>query len=123
MGYIEMLHLYHEFSRNVRTGDLDLYILCLPKITDNFFAFIHHNYAKWLVLFNDNSLKIKITYSKTNKKLKNGCFSLKRTKKVFKTASRYQSGRNNQRGCRRPKGWISAIIIFLLSKDELKDIT
>ena len=29
MGYIIMLHLYHEFSRSIRTGDLDLYIYCL----------------------------------------------------------------------------------------------
>ena len=24
MGYVDMLHLYHEFSRSIRTGDLDL---------------------------------------------------------------------------------------------------
>ena len=29
MGYIDMLHLFQEFSRRVRTGDLDLYTYCL----------------------------------------------------------------------------------------------
>ena len=28
MGYIDMVHLYHEFSRSIRTGDLQLYIHC-----------------------------------------------------------------------------------------------
>ena len=32
MCYIEMIHLYHEFIRSIRTGDLDLYIYCLPKL-------------------------------------------------------------------------------------------
>ena len=36
MGYIEMLHLYQEFSWSIRTGDLDLYIDGLPKITKYF---------------------------------------------------------------------------------------
>ena len=32
MGYINMLHLYHEFSRSIGKGDLNLYIqLTLDK--------------------------------------------------------------------------------------------
>ena len=83
MGYIEMLHLYHEFSRSTRTRDLDLYFHCLPKTTNYFFAFNHRNYAKWLVLFHDNLLKLKITHPEVHKEFKNGCFSLKRTKNLF----------------------------------------
>ena len=36
MCYIEMIHLYHEFIRSIRTGDLDLYIYCLPKLASFF---------------------------------------------------------------------------------------
>ena len=83
MGYIKMLHPYHEFSRSIRTGDLDLYIFCLPKITNNFLVFNHHNYARWFVLFHDNLLKLKITHTETYIELKNGFFSLNRTTKPF----------------------------------------
>ena len=83
MGYIEMLHLYHEFSRSIQTGDLDLYIHCLPKITNCFFTFNHHNYARWLVLFHNNLLKLKTTHLEVHKEFISRCFSLKRTKKPF----------------------------------------
>ena len=91
LGYIKMLHLYHKLSRSIWTGDLDLYILCLPKITNHFFVFNHHNYARWFVLFHDNLLKLKITHTETYIELntetyielKNGFFSLKRTTKPF----------------------------------------
>ena len=43
VGYIDMLHVYHEFSRSIWTGDLDLYIHCLPKITNYFLSFNYHN--------------------------------------------------------------------------------
>ena len=32
MGYITLVNLYHEFSRSIRSGDLQLYIHCLPKL-------------------------------------------------------------------------------------------
>ena len=31
INYVNMIHLYHEFSRSIRTGDLDLFIAGLPK--------------------------------------------------------------------------------------------
>ena len=42
------------------------------------FAFNHHNYAIWLVLFHDILLKLKITHPEVHKEFKNGCFSLKK---------------------------------------------
>ena len=35
----------HDFSRNIRPRDLDLFISSLPKITNYFFAFSQPNYA------------------------------------------------------------------------------
>ena len=44
---------------------------------------------RWLLLLFENLLQSKITHAEIHKKLKNGCFSLKRTEKtVFKIASR-----------------------------------
>ena len=44
-----MLHLYHEFIRSIRSGDLELYIYCLLRISNCFFNFKYPNYARWLV--------------------------------------------------------------------------
>ena len=43
--YVYLIHLYHNFTRSVRTGDLDFFISCLPEITNIFFAMNHLNYA------------------------------------------------------------------------------
>ena len=52
--YNEMLHLYYKFSRSIHDGNLDLSILCLPKVFNHFFVFNHNNYARWFSLFHDN---------------------------------------------------------------------
>ena len=56
MGYMEMLHFYHEFSE---TKYLDLYILCLAKTTNQLFVIDHLNYTSSLVLFYDNFTETK----------------------------------------------------------------
>ena len=50
-GFVNMLHLYHEFLRSIRAGDLDLYIYCLQRMTALFFTFNHQNYSHWLTQF------------------------------------------------------------------------
>ena len=41
MGYVDMLYLCHEFSRSIRTRDLDFYIYCLQGTTALFSTFKH----------------------------------------------------------------------------------
>ena len=81
--YIQMIRLYHEFTRSLRTGDLELYIQCLPKITNYFFSLNHPNYARWLVRYEDNLLKLKESHPEVYAEFKEGCFSLRRTEKAF----------------------------------------
>ena len=81
--YIEMLHLYHEFIRSIRLGDLELYIYGLPQITNYFFTFNHPNYARWLVRYHDDLLKLSETHKDFYDEFKKGCFGIKRTKKDF----------------------------------------
>ena len=83
MGSVDMLHLYHEFSRSIRTGDLDLYIYCLQQMTALFFTFNHQNYSRWLTVYHDKLLKLKNSHCDIYEELKNGCFSLKQTSKPF----------------------------------------
>ena len=56
MDYVKMLHLYHEFSKSIRTGDLDLYIYCLQRMTALFLTFSHQNYSRWLTVYHDKLL-------------------------------------------------------------------
>ena len=47
MKYVQIIHVYHEYSRSLREGDLHGYISCLPKFTIMFFALSHPSYARW----------------------------------------------------------------------------
>jgi hypothetical protein len=47
MIYVQLIGLYHDLSRAVRTGNHQLYIFVLPHIVKVFFAFNHQNYARW----------------------------------------------------------------------------
>ena len=83
IGYTEWMHLYHEHIRSIRIGDFDLYIYCLPKFASLFFALNHQNYARWLVRYHDNLLKLSETHPDVYMDFKEGCFAIKRTQKDF----------------------------------------
>ena len=72
LGYIKMIQLYHTFIRSIRTGDLQLYIYCLPLLANYFFTFNHPNYARWLVRYHDNLLKLKDTHPEVHQEFENG---------------------------------------------------
>ena len=60
MKYVQLIHVYHEYSRSLREGDLHGYISCLPKFTNMFFALNHPNYARWTVKYhNKDNLAVK----------------------------------------------------------------
>ena len=82
-GYIRMVQLYHDYTRSIREGDFQLYIYCLPKLSDYFFGFNHINYAKWLVRFHDNLLKLNDTHPEVYNEFTKGCFGIQRTTKRF----------------------------------------
>ena len=60
--YVNIIQLYHVFSRSIRTGDLELFISMSPKITNFFFALNQPTYARWTVKYHDNLFK---TYRNT----------------------------------------------------------
>ena len=64
--YVYLIHLYHKFTRSVRTGDLDLLfrfiVSCLPEITNIFFAMNNLNYARWLVKYYYSIIKFPDTH-------------------------------------------------------------
>ena len=83
MGYVKTLHLCHEFSRGIRTGDLDLYIYCLQQMIALFFMLNQQNYSHWLTVYHDKLLKLKDSHPTIYEEFKNCCFSLKQTSKSF----------------------------------------
>ena len=82
-SYISLMHLYHRYSRSVRTGDLEGYTNTLLQMANYFFALNHHNYARWTVKYHDNLLKLKETHPEIYEEFKDGLFSVKRTNKPF----------------------------------------
>ena len=46
--YVQLIHVYHEYNKNLREEDLHGYIFCL-KFTNMCFALNHPNYARRIV--------------------------------------------------------------------------
>ena len=83
MKYINPMPIYNNFTRSFRTGDFELYIACLPKITNLFLAFNHVNYARWLVKYYDAIIKLPYKHVEVYKDFKNIWFGVKRTTNSF----------------------------------------
>ena len=83
MSYVRIIDLYHIFSRAVRTGDYLLYIFILPQFMSLFFVFNHQNYARWLVHFHNNLLRMEDTHPGITEEFQRGLLSIRRTEKPF----------------------------------------
>ena len=81
--YIDLMNIYRLLCRATRTGNFNLYLYCLPKITSFFFCFNHQNYARYLTLYKSNLLQLDSTHPEVYQDFANGLFSLARTKKNF----------------------------------------
>ena len=114
-SYIHFMHLYRDFTRSIRIGDLEVFISCLPKLTNIFFAssnpnyprmgdlevFIsrlpkltniffassHSNYPRWLVKYYDSILKLNETHPEVYNEIKQGWFAIRRTQKPFSSTA------------------------------------
>ena len=81
--YVNMMHLYHEFVRSIRVGDIHLYMSCLPKMSAFFFVFNHLNYCRYLLQHYSNLKNLRNTHPEVWNEYKNGGFSIRRTSKPF----------------------------------------
>ena len=87
MKYVEMIHLYQDFSRSAGTGDFNTYILSITKITI-FFGLNQPNYARWLVKYHSNLLLEPNTQPEVYEGFKKGMFGIKRSSKSFSRSPR-----------------------------------
>ena len=83
MKYEEVIHLYHDFSRCVCTGDFNIYVSSIPKTTNYFFALNQPSYACWLVKYHNNLLVAPDTHPEVYQEFKKGMFGIKRSSKSF----------------------------------------
>ena len=117
-----MIHLYNEFIRSIRVGNIELYTYCLPKIGNLFFAFNHPNYAQWILRYLDNILKLRkthpIIYEEFKKRL---VFLIKNNKIIFCSTNRSYLRTNNKCRCSKPKNWDRFINKFNFRRQRWTD--
>lgn len=81
--YVNLIKLFQEFSRSIRTGDFELYVSCLPQIATLMFYFNHQNYARWIVRFYNNLVNVENTHPGLKETLVKGGISIRRNEKSF----------------------------------------
>ena len=74
---------YHTLVRSIRTGDFEMFVSILPTNTNYFFALNQQNYARWMVKYHENLLKLPQTHPAVYEDFKKGLFGIKRTPKAF----------------------------------------
>ena len=83
MKYINIIHDYHMLVRSIQTGDFEMFVSILPTITNYLFALSQQNYARWMVKYHENLLKLPQTHPAVYEDFKKGLFGIKRTPKAF----------------------------------------
>ncbi|CAG5085062.1 Protein of unknown function [Cotesia congregata] len=81
--YINFINYYYLLNRSIRTGDFEIFKYVLPKIANLFFVLNQPNYARWLVKYHDNLLKIGETHPEISEAMKKGYLGIQRTDKSF----------------------------------------
>ena len=82
-GYIFAINILEAFKLEIL-----IYISTVFRNSQVcFFALNHQNYARWLVRYHDNLLKLSETYQEVYKDFQEGCFAIKRTQKDFSAFS------------------------------------
>lgn len=83
MNFIQLVNFYLLLSKSIRVGDFKLFCYILPKMTNLFFIFNQPNYARWMVKYHDNILKLDETHPDLKIDFESGSFGIKRTSKNF----------------------------------------
>lgn len=81
--YTQAIDNYLIMNAGVRRTDLQLFMSALPKIANCFFYFNQQNYARYIVKYFDNLIKVEKTHPGLRDELVNGSFGIQRTDKSF----------------------------------------
>ena len=83
MMYVCLVEKFMIFNRACRTNDIILFIYALEQIIPVLFAGNRPNYSRWMVRYHLNLLNAENTHPGVMNMLKDGAFSVRRTKKPF----------------------------------------
>lgn len=83
MMYVKFIDYYLLLNTSIRSSNFEIYKLALLKIVNLFFVFRQQNYARYLVKYLDNLIKVDETHPGLREKFEKGSFGMKRTKKPY----------------------------------------
>ena len=83
MIYVKEVETYLLLHRGMKENDIELYAFSLFQLTGLFFKTNHPNYSRWMTLFALQLANLKVDNPKVYNVLRNGAFSVNRTKKPF----------------------------------------
>lgn len=83
MMYVKFIDYYLMLNFSIRTGDFDMFLYILPELAKFFFIFNQQNYARYLIKYHDNLLKVNDTHPGLREDFEKGSFGVKRTDKPF----------------------------------------
>ena len=81
--YIDLVHIFLQFSRACRTSDLELFTYSLEKMCYVFLVTNRHNYAHYMVRYLLNLINIEDSHPGLRQVLENGGLSNRRSAKSF----------------------------------------
>ncbi|KYN03439.1 hypothetical protein ALC62_05715 [Cyphomyrmex costatus] len=83
MIYVKLIDYYLLLNKSIRTGNFEMYKFALSKIVNLYFTFNQPNYARYLVRYLDNLMKIDETHPGLRENFTKGSLGIKRTTKPF----------------------------------------
>lgn len=83
LTYVELVELYHQLERSIRTSDVSLYKYVINEVGALFFAFNHQNYSRWSVRNHNQLMNIESSHPGLLKEFESGVLSIRRTSKNF----------------------------------------
>lgn len=81
--YTRFIEYYLQLECSIRTGDFDLFLHVLPKITNVFFTMNHHNYARYMSVYCDKLMNIENTHPGLLDDCRASFLGVRRTSKPF----------------------------------------
>ncbi len=80
---LELELLVFSFVRSLRTGNFDLYVNTLTKLTPWFFSLNHTNYARWMPVHVRDMCSLSVTHPDVAREFRNGKFVIAKSRRKF----------------------------------------
>ena len=80
---LEFELLVFSFVCSLRTGNFDLYVDTLTKLTPWFFSMNHTNYARWMPVHVRGMCSVKVTHPGVDREFRNGKFVMAKSERIF----------------------------------------